>query len=586
MRLVLIAIVSFITLSNAEQFKAFMLAHDSVEGVKHLSTLDKPKQDGTGFGYLETPAFFEELGRLYIYYATKPYKVPYTVRLFSLDGINVAVPKEIAPTSNFEIDAQERTTDYIVGFELLKKRSEIKKKYLGVLIKPRTTDDTKVTVIGPEKQYDYTDNLVMAACDPTVVKFKGFYYMFYAGNKDRYNNVIMASRSKSLQEPFAIWSDDNTWKINTKQPKPVFQQLGKLSEAIENQKNYDTMSLANGALGCNNNKGLFRIPGSPFDKSCFNFSKAFSNGSERKFIVDNWNAKSVSLAANMSKAAAPVSIENQSIDWKPVPIAYPIRGDDFFSSFNYGSGEPAAIVYHDEIFVFFWTTAFNYGNDWQQQLGFWELFWKNNSDPGYDDVTKQFQLAYIKYDGSSFSSIAYTSVFAAYPMGQVKKNSRDEICTYFSPKYQRGTATGVIFEKDQSIRMACFQPSVLLNANFSSPYILSELIGSEEFILSQVEGIHDYEPPKYLTDNGNLESCGSPIIQSFDLLSDVFGRELEPKTYAVTLFPEYKDQHTPWCTRGQSWIISKDNELMNRMRKDMNVNLITNAIIQPADHSK
>jgi hypothetical protein len=58
-----------------------------------------------------------------------------------------------------------------------------------------------------------------AACDPSVFLFNGYYYMYYSGNQENTQTVILLARSKSIAGPYEKWTNRGTWEVNAHDPK-------------------------------------------------------------------------------------------------------------------------------------------------------------------------------------------------------------------------------------------------------------------------------------------------------------------------------------------------------------------------------
>ena len=60
-----------------------------------------------------------------------------------------------------------------------------------------------------------------SCCDPSIVKFKGYYYLFYSGNKVDVQTVNFVARSTSPAGPFAKYTTRGTWEVNATDPKII-----------------------------------------------------------------------------------------------------------------------------------------------------------------------------------------------------------------------------------------------------------------------------------------------------------------------------------------------------------------------------
>ncbi len=64
-----------------------------------------------------------------------------------------------------------------------------------------------------------------AACDPSLVRYKGFYYLFYSGNKYDVQTVNFIARSDSPNGPFAKLTKRGTWEVNAVDPQIILSPL-------------------------------------------------------------------------------------------------------------------------------------------------------------------------------------------------------------------------------------------------------------------------------------------------------------------------------------------------------------------------
>jgi len=70
------------------------------------------------------------------------------------------------------------------------------------------------------------------ACDPSVVKFGGQWYLYYGGNHSKSGGEIYVAKSNSLWGGFAKLSKRGTWENNPPDPKPI------ISPTIANSNTY------------------------------------------------------------------------------------------------------------------------------------------------------------------------------------------------------------------------------------------------------------------------------------------------------------------------------------------------------------
>lgn len=69
------------------------------------------------------------------------------------------------------------------------------------------------------------------SCDPSVVYFNGYYYLFYSGNTLDVQTVMFVARSSTIDGEYAKWSDDGTWKINSTQPAAIISPIHPVTDA-------------------------------------------------------------------------------------------------------------------------------------------------------------------------------------------------------------------------------------------------------------------------------------------------------------------------------------------------------------------
>ena len=90
-------------------------------------------------------------------------------------------------------------------------------------------------VLNPTGGFDSATKGDMAACDPEVVFFKGYFYLFYGSTRaidpaiysasamgvDGLINVIHVARSASIDGPYQILDQGGTWRATTNTPKHI-----------------------------------------------------------------------------------------------------------------------------------------------------------------------------------------------------------------------------------------------------------------------------------------------------------------------------------------------------------------------------
>ncbi|QQS06103.1 MAG: hypothetical protein IPK50_04230 [Fibrobacterota bacterium] len=59
-----------------------------------------------------------------------------------------------------------------------------------------------------------------SACDPSVVKKDGYWYLYYGGHLPGIAGVIYVARSRSIEGPYEKWTGSG-WAVNPPQPKPI-----------------------------------------------------------------------------------------------------------------------------------------------------------------------------------------------------------------------------------------------------------------------------------------------------------------------------------------------------------------------------
>ncbi len=69
----------------------------------------------------------------------------------------------------------------------------------------------------------------MAACDPSVVFYKGFYYMYYSSasktGPKSHQTVIQVARSQRISGPYLTYTQRHTWEPTPKDPQVVVHPL-------------------------------------------------------------------------------------------------------------------------------------------------------------------------------------------------------------------------------------------------------------------------------------------------------------------------------------------------------------------------
>lgn len=65
---------------------------------------------------------------------------------------------------------------------------------------------------------DATDRSV---CDPSVVYFKGYYYLYYSGNTHNIGTDMYVARASSIGGPYAKYTQRGTWEVNAWDPKII-----------------------------------------------------------------------------------------------------------------------------------------------------------------------------------------------------------------------------------------------------------------------------------------------------------------------------------------------------------------------------
>ncbi len=57
-----------------------------------------------------------------------------------------------------------------------------------------------------------------AACDPSVIYFDGYYYMYYSGSERNVQTVVFVARSKTIEGPYLKFTNRRTWESNPHDP--------------------------------------------------------------------------------------------------------------------------------------------------------------------------------------------------------------------------------------------------------------------------------------------------------------------------------------------------------------------------------
>jgi len=69
----------------------------------------------------------------------------------------------------------------------------------------------------------------MAACDPSVVFYQGFYYLYYSSAittaPSTYQTVIQVARAKKIQGPYLTYTQRGTWENTPGDPKTIIRPL-------------------------------------------------------------------------------------------------------------------------------------------------------------------------------------------------------------------------------------------------------------------------------------------------------------------------------------------------------------------------
>ncbi|MBI3300337.1 MAG: hypothetical protein HYZ75_19395 [Elusimicrobia bacterium] len=70
----------------------------------------------------------------------------------------------------------------------------------------------------------------MAACDPSVVFFKGHYYMYYSSAYEEpapgsFQTVVQVARAASIDGTYLTYTDRGTWELNPDDPKIIIRPL-------------------------------------------------------------------------------------------------------------------------------------------------------------------------------------------------------------------------------------------------------------------------------------------------------------------------------------------------------------------------
>ena len=73
------------------------------------------------------------------------------------------------------------------------------------------------------------DGFDMAACDPSVIDYQGFYYMYYSSAyttaPNLYQTVIQVAKSPNIDGPYLTYTQRGTWEDTPNDPKMIIQPL-------------------------------------------------------------------------------------------------------------------------------------------------------------------------------------------------------------------------------------------------------------------------------------------------------------------------------------------------------------------------
>ena len=60
-------------------------------------------------------------------------------------------------------------------------------------------------------------------CDPAIIKYGEYWYLYYTGNVENLGTVVYVARSKSITGPFKRYTKQKRWEIWPKDPMPILQ---------------------------------------------------------------------------------------------------------------------------------------------------------------------------------------------------------------------------------------------------------------------------------------------------------------------------------------------------------------------------
>lgn len=60
-----------------------------------------------------------------------------------------------------------------------------------------------------------------AACDPSLIHYRGYYYLFYSGNRQDVQTVVFVARARHIEGPYAKLAENGRWIPNAPAPRVV-----------------------------------------------------------------------------------------------------------------------------------------------------------------------------------------------------------------------------------------------------------------------------------------------------------------------------------------------------------------------------
>jgi len=149
------------------------------------------------------------------------------------------------------------------------------------------------------------------ACDPSIIKKDGFWYLYYGGNIDNWNGAIYVARSNTIGGPYEHFTKRNTWELMPNDPKPILTR-----NTMTNHLATDGTIYGLGQISVVNRNGV--IHGWFTDRDAGVTTRFIHVSSSRPENFDTSFRESISIDGNFT----PIRNDFGDVKWNPLTSEY------------------------------------------------------------------------------------------------------------------------------------------------------------------------------------------------------------------------------------------------------------------------